>query len=90
MIDIQIIRDNPELVAEKSKQKGYDVDITQLLGFDGERRELQGQVETLRRERNEIAASMKGQKPSDEQVAKGREVKDKLANLLRRQYRRDS
>lgn len=81
MIDIQIIRDNPDLVAEKSKQKGYDVDITQLLGFDGERRELQNQVETLRRERNEIAASMKGQKPSDEQVAKGREVKDKLANL---------
>lgn len=81
MIDIQIIRDNPELVAEKSKQKGYDVDITQLLGFDGERRELQGQVEELRRERNEIAASMKGKKPSDEQVAKGREVKDKLGAL---------
>lgn len=81
MIDIQIIRDNPELVAEKSKQKGYDVDITQLLGFDGERRELQSQVEELRRERNEIAASMKGKKPSDEQVAKGREVKDKLGAL---------
>ena len=81
MIDIQLIRDNPELVAEKSKQKGYDVDITQLLGFDGERRELQGQVEELRRERNEIATSMNGQKPSEEQVAKGREVKDKLATL---------
>lgn len=81
MIDIQIIRDNPELVAEKSKQKGYDVDITQLLGFDEKRRELQGQVDTLRQERNEIAASMKGQKPSDEMIAKGREVKDKLANL---------
>ena len=40
MLDIQFIRDNPELVAEKSKQKGYDVDITQLLGFDRERREL--------------------------------------------------
>ncbi len=81
MIDIQIIRDNPEMVAEKSKQKGYDVDITQLLGFDGERRVLQGQVEELRRERNEIAASMQGQKPSDEQIAKGREVKDKLGIL---------
>ncbi len=81
MIDIQFIRDNPELVAEKSKQKGYDVDITQLLGFDGERRELQGQVEELRRQRNEIAASMKGQRPSDEQVTKGREVKDQLVDL---------
>lgn len=81
MIDIQIIRDNPELVAEKSKQKGYNVDIAQLLGFDEKRRELQGQVDTLRQERNEIAASMKGQKPSDEMIAKGREVKDQLANL---------
>ena len=43
MLDIQFIRENPELVAEKSKQKGYDVDITQLLGFDKERRELQQQ-----------------------------------------------
>ena len=81
MLDIQFIRDNPELVAEKSKQKGYGVDVTQLLGFDAERRELQQQVEELRRQRNEIAASMKGQKPSDEQVAKGRKIKDQLANL---------
>lgn len=81
MIDIQFIRDNAELVAEKSRQKGYDIDVEQLLGFDKERRELQGQVDTLRQERNEIAASMKGQKPSDEQVAKGREVKDKLGSL---------
>lgn len=81
MIDIQIIRDNPELVAEKSKQKGYDIDVTQLLGFDTERRELQQQVDALRQARNEIAASMKGQKPSDEMIAKGKEVKEKLADL---------
>lgn len=81
MIDIQYIRDNSELVAQKSKQKGYDVDITQLLGFDSERRELQGQVEELRRERNEIAASMKGGRPSDELVARGRELKDQTTNL---------
>lgn len=83
MIDIQIIRDYPELVAEKSKQKGYEVDITQLLGFDTERRELQKKVYDLRRERNEIASSMKGQKPTEEQIAKGKEVKDSLSNLER-------
>jgi seryl-tRNA synthetase len=84
MIDIQLIRDNPEMVAVKSKQKGYDIDVTQLLGFDTERRELQQQVDALRQERNEIAASMKGQKPSDDQIVKGREVKDKLADLEHR------
>lgn len=81
MIDIQFIRDNPELVREKSKQKGYDVDIDQLLGFDGKRRDLQLQVEELRRKKNEISDVTKGQRPSDEQVAQGREIKDQLAKL---------
>ena len=81
MLDIQYIRDNPELVAEKSKQKGYGVDISQLLGFDEERRELLGQVEELRRRRNELSAQTKGQKPSDEQVKQGKELKEKLADL---------
>jgi seryl-tRNA synthetase len=81
MLDIQFIRDNPDLVAKKSKQKGYDVDIEQLLGFDKKRRELLVQVEDLRRQRNELTARTKGQKPSDEQVKAGRELKDKLADL---------
>lgn len=81
MLDIQFIRDNPELVAEKSKQKGYDVDIQQLLGFDGKRRELLSSVEELRQRRNEIADSMKGGKPSEDLIAKGREVKAQLADL---------
>ncbi len=81
MLDIQFIRENPKLVQEKSKQKGYDVDVGQLLGFDGKRRELQQQTEELRRQRNEIAESMKGGKPDEAQVAKGREVKARLADL---------
>jgi len=81
MLDIQFIRDNPELVAEKSRQKGYDVDIRQLLGFDVERRTLLQQTEDLRRQRNELGGQAKGQKPSEQQVAAGRELKDKLANL---------
>src|ERR1700741_4873786 len=83
MIDIQIIRDNPEMVAEKSRQKGYDVDITQLLGFDTERRELQGQVEELRRQRNEHAAMFKDTKgtTSQENIEKGKDLKLQLSNL---------
>src|SRR5580698_3359213 len=81
MLDIQFIRENPELVAEKSKQKGYDVDITQLLGFDSERRELLQQVEDLRRQRNELSSQTKGQKPSEEQMTVGREIKEKIADL---------
>ncbi len=84
MLDIQFIRDNPEIVAEKSRQKGYDVDIRQLLGFDVERRLLMQQTEDLRRRRNELGAQTKGRKPDDEQVAAGRELKDRLADLEHR------
>lgn len=81
MLDIQFIRDNPELVEKKSKQKGYDVDVQQLLGFDTKRRELKQIVDDLRRERNEIAESMKGKKPTEEIITKGKKVKQKLADL---------
>jgi seryl-tRNA synthetase len=84
MLDIQFIRDNRELVQEKSRQKQVEVDITQLLGFDTERRELLGQVEELRRQRNELSAQTKGQRPSDEQVARGRELKEQVADLEHR------
>lgn len=78
MLDIQFIRDNPALVAEKSKQKGYDVDIDQLLELDAERRTRLTQIEGLRQKRNEQAASLKNGKPSDEQIAAGKQLKEEL------------
>ncbi|HSX27405.1 MAG TPA: serine--tRNA ligase [Patescibacteria group bacterium] len=81
MLDIQFIRDNRELVREKSKQKGYDVDIDQLLGFDTKRRELLVTVEELRRQRNELSLQSQGQQPPEDQIHKGRELKDKLTDL---------
>ncbi|HEY5442738.1 MAG TPA: hypothetical protein VIJ68_04325, partial [Candidatus Saccharimonadales bacterium] len=81
MLDIQFIRDNPELTAEKSRQKGYDVDIRQLLGFDIERRELLIQVEELRRQRNALTEQTKGQKPSEEQISTGRKLRDRVNDV---------
>jgi seryl-tRNA synthetase len=81
MLDIQYIRDNPELVAEKSKQKGYDVDIPKLLELDANRRSLLTQIEEVRQQRNKQAAALKGQKPTDEQLEKGRQLKEHLSQL---------
>lgn len=53
MLDIQFIRDNPNLVQEKTKQKGYEVNINQLLEYDKTRRQLQTNIEELRRQKNE-------------------------------------
>lgn len=83
MIDIQFIRENPELVQEKAKQKNIEVDINQLLGFDSKRKDLLTQVEEKRRQRNEHAAMFKQSKgtTSPENVEKGRALKDELSTL---------
>jgi seryl-tRNA synthetase len=81
MLDIQFIRDNPELVEARSKKKGYNVDISQLLGFDDERRQLIKQVEEMRRERNESASKAKNQPPTEQQINAGRELKEKIGDL---------
>jgi seryl-tRNA synthetase len=81
MLDIQFIRENPELVAEKARQKGYPTDIPKLLELDGRRRGLVGQVEQLRSQRNELAASLKKGKPAPEQIQLGKELKQQVAEL---------
>lgn len=80
MLDIRFIRENPELVKEKSEQKGYKVDIDSLLKVDEDRKSLIAQVEELRAKRNEISDSMKGGKPSDDLVEQGKQIKVELAH----------
>lgn len=81
MIDIQIIRDNPDKVREKSLQKGYKIDVEALLKLDSVRRSLLTQIEDLRAQRNVLNDAMKGGRPTEDQIAKGKELKDKLASL---------
>ena len=79
MLDIRFIRENPDLVAEKSTSKGYKVDVQRLLAVDEERRDLQTQVDVLRAKRNEIASKMKGGKPEQALVDEGKQLKIQLA-----------
>jgi seryl-tRNA synthetase len=81
MLDIQFIRDNPELVAEKSKQKGYEVDIPKLLETDKSRRELVQKIEDVRSKRNALAGGLKQAKPDQAQIDAGKKLKDELNKL---------
>jgi seryl-tRNA synthetase len=80
MLDIRYIRENSEYVAEKSKQKGYDVNITKLLELDERRRELLADIEMIRAERNKLADAAKGQAPSVEAVEHGKHLKQHLTD----------
>jgi seryl-tRNA synthetase len=82
MLDIQFIRNNPQLVQEKSKQKGYDVDVAELLRVDEKRRGLLAEVEALRQKRNENAEKMKaGGKPDMALIEAGKRIKTELGEL---------
>ncbi|MBR3323387.1 serine--tRNA ligase, partial [Candidatus Saccharibacteria bacterium] len=78
MLDVNFIRDNQDLVTKSAREKGYSVDIAELLKLDDSRKEHLKVVETLRKDRNDIASQMKGGKPSDDLIKKGKEIKEKL------------
>lgn len=81
MLDIRFIRENSELVEKKAAQKGYKVDIKHLLKLDDKRRNSLKEIEELRAKRNELSDSAKGQKPSNEQIQQGKDLKDRLTEL---------
>lgn len=68
------------MVQEKSKQKGYDVDVRKLIGLDKQRRQLLSDIEMVRAERNKLTDEAKGQKPSAENVEHGKHLKQHLAD----------
>jgi seryl-tRNA synthetase len=79
MLDIRFIRENPEKVQQAAKDKGYSVSIAELLERDGERKDLQSQVDDLRKKRNDNAAKMKGGKPEQALIDEGKQIKIELA-----------
>lgn len=85
MLDIQFIRENPDLVAKKAEQKNVKVDIKRLLSLDQERRTTLTEIEALRQQRNQQAQAAKGQKPDEKQLAAGKKLKEELAKLEAKQ-----
>ena len=79
MLDIKYIRENSELVEKSAREKGYKIDIKEIIACDDERKKILVDVEDLRKRRNEIAAKMKGGKPSEDLIQEGKAVKEKLA-----------
>ncbi len=80
MIDIQLLRDNPDLVRQKSVEKKVEVDIDNALTLDASYRELLREVESLRQKRNEISDQMKGGKPEQHLIDEGKKIKVELAH----------
>ena len=58
MIDINLIRSNPDAVKASLKKKECDVDFSELLSWDAERRALISDVESLKARKNKVSADI--------------------------------
>jgi len=73
MLDIKFIRENPEKVKKGIADKGFNVDINEIIELDKKTRQLQFEVQNLREERNKAA--------KEKNIDKGKEIKQKLDSL---------
>lgn len=78
MLDIRFVREHADDVQKNAENKGYDVNISELLKWDTSRRQLQQEADILRERRNEMSARMKGGKPSAEAISEGKIIKEEL------------
>lgn len=83
MIDINLIRSNPDAVAAALEKRGCKADLDEILKLDGTRREIIGRTEALKAEKNKVSADIPRLKKAGENVepifAKMRELGDKIA-----------
>ena len=85
MLDINLIRENPELVRTSLKNRQMDSSsVDGILILDEKRRTLLTQVEQLKAERNTVSkeiGKMKDASEREKKIASMREVGDKIAAL---------
>ncbi len=83
MLDIQLIRDNPEVIIESLEKRGASVDLEHIRSMDQQRRECIVRVDELRAERNAASKAIgevkKAGGNADEAMARVRELGDDLS-----------
>ncbi len=84
MLDIRLIREQPEFVKAKIARLGENAPIDDIVELDIRRREILTQVEQLRAERNEGSREI-GRKPAgperEHQISAMREIGDRIETL---------
>ena len=83
MLDMQFVRENPELVMDAMRKRNANVNLDEFLELEKKRRELTLQVEALKSQRNaasqEIGKMKKAGESADAQMAEVRALGDKIA-----------
>jgi len=85
MLDIKFVRDNPEKVQEALKNRGNSMSLDGFLELEKERRQILGEVETLKSKRNavsqQISVMKKNKENADDLVLEMRQVGEEISKL---------
>jgi len=84
MIDIKLIRENPELVKSNCERRGCDINIDEVIRLEKENRELLTKIENLRAERNRLSKECRD---NPDARVKVKELKVDLGELEEHQKR---
>lgn len=86
MLDLKLIRDNPDKVKDGMSKRGEaSAVIDRILELDGQRRALQGQIDQQRQERNEVSKIIGQKIKAKEDADSLRQQMRQLANQLKAQ-----
>jgi len=66
MLDLKLIRSQPEEIADNCRRRNVDVDIKKLLALDEQVRQITTEVDAVRQRRNDISKKMKSKIPPEE------------------------
>lgn len=78
MIDIKLVRDNPEFIKANCERRGAKVDVDAIVRLDLERKELLQKLEALRADRNRLSKECRDNPAARDQV---KAIKEELAAL---------
>lgn len=85
MLDIKLVRNNPELIREAVKKRGEEIELDGFLKLDEKRRELLYEVEQLKNQRNTVSQEIGRLKQqgldAEDKVALMKEVSQKIKEL---------
>lgn len=76
MIDIKLLRDNPNKVKKACKDKGVDVDIDKILELDKKRRGLIQEIEAMKAEQKRISKQV-----TDSSIQEAKTIKEKIKKM---------
>ncbi|QSQ08609.1 Serine--tRNA ligase [Koleobacter methoxysyntrophicus] len=85
MLDIKLVRNNPELIREAVKKRGEEIDLDGFLKLDEKRRELLYEVEQLKSQRNTVSQEIGRLKQqgldAEDKILLMREVSQKIKDM---------